>query len=56
MCPHTPLSLIHICDFVTVRLTVPVKETAVTDAEAEARRKAEAERLETCLLYTSRCV
>ena len=33
-------------DFVTVRLTVPVKETAVTDAEAEARRKAEAERLE----------
>lgn len=29
-------------DFVTVRLTVPVKETAVTDAEAEARRKAEA--------------
>lgn len=34
-------------DFVTVRLTVPVKETAVTDAEAEARRKAEAERLAT---------
>ena len=34
-------------DFVTVRLTVPAKETAVTDAEAEARRKAEAERLET---------
>ena len=34
-------------DFVTVRLTVPVKETAVTDADAEARRKAEAERLET---------
>ena len=34
-------------DFVTVRLTVPVKETAVTDAEAEARRKAETERLET---------
>lgn len=33
-------------DFVTVRLTVPVKETAVMDAEAEARRKAEAERLE----------
>jgi len=33
-------------DFVTVRLTVPVKETAVTDADAEARRKAEAERLE----------
>lgn len=32
-------------DFVTVRMTVPVKETAVTDAEAEARRKAEAERL-----------
>ena len=34
-------------DFVTVRLTVPVKETAATDAEAEALRKAEAERLET---------
>ena len=34
-------------DFVTVRLTVPVKGTAVTDAEEEARRKAEAERLET---------
>ncbi|NME84962.1 DUF3575 domain-containing protein [Bacteroides eggerthii] len=33
-------------DFVTVRLTVPVKETAVTDVEAEARRKAEAERME----------
>lgn len=33
-------------DFVTVRLTVPVKETTATDAEAEARRKAEAERLE----------
>ncbi|MBM6661390.1 MULTISPECIES: DUF3575 domain-containing protein [Bacteroidales] len=33
-------------DFVTVRLTMPVKETAATDAEAEARRKAEAERLE----------
>ena len=33
-------------DFVTVRLTIPVKETAVTDAEAEARRKTEAERLE----------
>ena len=32
-------------DFVTVRLTVLVKETAVTDADAEARRKAEAERL-----------
>ena len=32
-------------DFVTVRMTVPVKETAATDAEAEARRKAEAERL-----------
>ena len=32
-------------DFVTVRLTVQVKETAMTDAEAEARRKAEAERL-----------
>ncbi len=28
-----------------MRLTVPAKETAVTDAEAEARRKAEAERL-----------
>ena len=34
-------------DFVTVRLMVPAKETAVTDAEAEARRRAEAERLET---------
>ena len=34
-------------DFVTVRLTVPAKETAATDAEAEARRRAEAERLET---------
>ena len=33
-------------DFVTVRLTIPVKETAATDAETEARRKAEAERLE----------
>ena len=32
-------------DFVTVRLTVPIKETAVTDAEAEARRKAEEARL-----------
>ena len=32
-------------DFVTVRLTVPVKEIAVTDAEAEARRKAEEARL-----------
>lgn len=32
-------------DFVTVRLTVPVKETAVTDADAEARRKAEEVRL-----------
>ena len=32
-------------DFVIVRLTIPAKETAVTDAEAEARRKAEAERL-----------
>ena len=32
-------------DFVTVRLTVPVKETAETDADTEARRKAEAERL-----------
>ena len=34
-------------DFVIVRLTVPAKETAAMDAEAEARRKAEAERLET---------
>ncbi len=34
-------------DFVTVRLTVPAKETAATNAEAEARRRAEAERLET---------
>ena len=34
-------------DFVIVRLTVPTKETAATDAEAEARRRAEAERLET---------
>ena len=33
-------------DFVTVRLTVPVREATVSDAEAEARRKAEAERLE----------
>ena len=33
-------------DFVTVRLTVPVKETAATDADTEVRRKAEAERLE----------
>ena len=33
-------------DFVIVRLTVLVKETAVTDAEAEARRKAETEQLE----------
>ena len=33
-------------DFVTVRLTIPVKETAETDADTEARRKAEAERLE----------
>ncbi len=32
-------------DFVTVRLTVPVKETAATDADTEARRKAEVERL-----------
>ena len=32
-------------DFVTVRMTVRAKETAATDAEAEARRKAEAERL-----------
>ena len=32
-------------DFVTVRMTVPVKETAATDADTEARRKAEAERL-----------
>ena len=34
-------------DFVIVRLTVPAKETAVMDAEAEARRRAEAERLAT---------
>ena len=34
-------------NFVTVRLTVPAKETAAMDAEAEARRRAEAERLET---------
>ena len=34
-------------DFVIVRLTIPAKETAAMDAEAEARRKAEAERLET---------
>ena len=34
-------------DFVTVRLTVPAKETAAMDEEAEARRRAEAERLET---------
>ena len=33
-------------DFVTVRLTIPVKETAVTDTDAKARCKAEAERLE----------
>ena len=33
-------------DFVTVRMMVPVKETAATDADTEARRKAEAERLE----------
>lgn len=33
-------------DFVTVRMTIPVKETAATDADTEARRKAEAERLE----------
>lgn len=33
-------------DFVTVRMTVPAKETAATDADTEARRKAEAERLE----------
>ena len=33
-------------DFVTVRMTVPIKETAATDADTEARRKAEAERLE----------
>lgn len=32
-------------DFVIVRLTVPVKETAAMDAEAEARRKAEEARL-----------
>ena len=34
-------------DFVIVRLTIPAKESAATDAEAEARRRAEAERLET---------
>ena len=34
-------------DFVIVRLTVPAKETAAMEAEAEARRRAEAERLET---------
>ena len=34
-------------DFVIVRLTIPAKETAATDAEAEARRRAKAERLET---------
>ena len=28
-------------DFVTVRMTVPIKETAATDADTEARRKAE---------------
>ena len=32
-------------DFVIVRLTVPAKETAAMDAEAEARRKAEEARL-----------
>ena len=34
-------------DFVTVRLMVPVKETSVTDAEAQVLREAEAARLET---------
>ena len=34
-------------DFVTVRLTVPAKETSVTDAEAQVLREAEAARLET---------
>ena len=34
-------------DFVTVRLTVPAEETTVSDVEAEAQRKAEAERLAT---------
>ena len=34
-------------DFVTVRLTIPVKETSVTDAEAQVLREAEAARLET---------
>ena len=34
-------------DFVIVRLTVPAKKTAAMDAEAEARRRAEAEHLET---------
>ena len=33
-------------DFVTVRMTVPVKETAATNADTETRRKAETERLE----------
>ena len=32
-------------DFVTVRLTIPAKETAAMDAETEARRKAEEARL-----------
>ena len=31
-------------NFVPVRLTIPAKETAVSDAEAEVRRKAEAEK------------
>ena len=34
-------------DFVIVRLTIPAKETAAMDAEAKARRRAEAERLDT---------
>ena len=34
-------------NFVIVRLTIAAKESAATDAEAEARRRAEAERLET---------
>ena len=34
-------------DFVTVRLTVPAEETTVSDVEAEAQRKAEAECLAT---------
>ena len=41
-------------DFVIVRLTIPAKETAATDAEAEARRRAEAEKAaqQNTLTYT----